>query len=95
MLTILFDGIAYGMLLFVLACELSVTLGLMNLKSCIVVSDGYHIYRVKRMLERMGMRAYGSPRPEGANPPAEGWRAQWVYTRQAIAYELWRIGIPI
>ena len=31
MLTILVDGIAYGMLLFVLACGLSVTLGLMNL----------------------------------------------------------------
>ena len=29
--TILFDGVAYGMLLFVLACGLSVTLGLMNL----------------------------------------------------------------
>ncbi|HML08253.1 MAG TPA: branched-chain amino acid ABC transporter permease [Xanthobacteraceae bacterium] len=30
MLTVLFDGIAYGMLLFVLACGLAVTLGLMN-----------------------------------------------------------------
>jgi len=30
MLTIVFDGIAYGMLLFVLACGLAVTLGLMN-----------------------------------------------------------------
>jgi branched-chain amino acid transport system permease protein len=30
MLTILFDGVAYGMLLFLLACGLSVTLGLMN-----------------------------------------------------------------
>lgn len=30
MLTILFDGVAYGMLLFVLACGLVVTLGLMN-----------------------------------------------------------------
>lgn len=30
MLTILFDGFAYGMILFVLACGLSVTLGLMN-----------------------------------------------------------------
>ena len=28
--TILFDGVAYGMLLFVLACGLAVTLGLMN-----------------------------------------------------------------
>jgi len=31
MLTNLFDGVAYGMLLFVIACGLSVTLGLMNL----------------------------------------------------------------
>ena len=30
MLTLLFDGVAYGMLLFVLACGLAVTLGLMN-----------------------------------------------------------------
>jgi branched-chain amino acid transport system permease protein len=30
MLTILIDGIAYGMILFVLACGLAVTLGLMN-----------------------------------------------------------------
>ena len=31
MLTNLFDGVAYGMLLFVISCGLSVTLGLMNL----------------------------------------------------------------
>ena len=30
MLTFLFDGIAYGMLLFILACGLTITLGLMN-----------------------------------------------------------------
>jgi uncharacterized SAM-binding protein YcdF (DUF218 family) len=64
----------------------------MNLKSCIVVSDGYHIYRVKRMLQSDGMRVYGSPRPEA---PRTDWRQQWLYVRQAIAYALWRIGIPI
>lgn len=66
----------------------------MNLKSCIVVSDGYHIYRVKKMLETQGMKVYGSPRPSD-RPTGEGWRAEWVYARQAIAYDLWRIGIPI
>jgi uncharacterized SAM-binding protein YcdF (DUF218 family) len=68
----------------------------MSLKSCIVVSDGYHIYRVKKMLEKQGLKVYGSPRP--VHRPAEtapNWREQWVYARQAIAYELWRIGIPI
>src|SRR5438105_7052233 len=55
----------------------------MNLTSCIVVSDGYHIFRVKRMLEQRGMRAYGSPRPEVR--PEQGWRSEWTYVRQAIA----------
>jgi uncharacterized SAM-binding protein YcdF (DUF218 family) len=64
----------------------------LNLKSCIVVSDGYHIYRVKRMLESEGMSVYGSPRPEA---PKNDWREQWLYFRQAIAYVLWRVGIPI
>jgi uncharacterized SAM-binding protein YcdF (DUF218 family) len=64
----------------------------MNLKSCIVVSDGYHIYRVKRMLQSSGMRVYGSPRPE---EPKNDWRQQWLYFRQAVAYSLWRIGIPV
>lgn len=66
----------------------------MNLKSCIVVSDGYHIYRVKKMLETMGMEAYGSPRPD-RGPEPEGWKQRWVYARQAVAYELWRVGVPI
>jgi len=35
----------------------------MNLKSAIVVSDGYHIFRVKRMLESTGLQVYGSRAP--------------------------------
>lgn len=64
----------------------------MNLKSCIVVSDGYHIYRVKKMLEAEGMSVYGSPRPA---EPRDDWGQRWLYFRQAIAYELWRIGIAV
>lgn len=67
----------------------------MNLRSCIVVSDGYHIYRVKKMLEERGLKVYGSPRPEDRHPEPGDWRQQWVYMRQAVAYGLWRIGIPI
>ena len=64
----------------------------MNLKSAIVVSDGYHIYRVKKMLESSGIRVYGSPRPSRT---PEDWRERWLYYRQAAGYLLWRIGIPI
>jgi len=62
----------------------------MGLKSCILVSDGYHIFRAKKMLESRGIRAYGSPRPSSARP--DGW---WLYIRQAVGYVLWRAGIAI
>jgi uncharacterized SAM-binding protein YcdF (DUF218 family) len=66
-----------------------------QMKSCIVVSDGYHIFRVKKMLENRGIKVYGSPRPEERRPEERSWTGYWVYVRQAIAYELWRIGIPV
>lgn len=68
----------------------------LNLHSCIVVSDGYHIYRVKKMLESDGMAVYGSPRPSAPRQSPHGdWRERWLYFRQAIAFGLWRVGIPI
>jgi uncharacterized SAM-binding protein YcdF (DUF218 family) len=64
----------------------------MGLRSAIVVSDGYHIYRVKRMLQVHGIAAYGSPRKERN---AEFFRDHWNYVRQAIGYLLWRAGVPV
>ncbi|MBV9301712.1 MAG: YdcF family protein [Acidobacteriaceae bacterium] len=65
----------------------------MNMHSCIVVSDGYHIYRVKRLLEAQGIKVYGSPRPPAAL--FSRMELRWLYFRQAIGYALWKIGINI
>jgi uncharacterized SAM-binding protein YcdF (DUF218 family) len=64
----------------------------MSLKSCIVVSDGYHIFRTKKMLEFRGLDVYGSPRP---SEPKGTWRETWLFVRQAIGYMLWQGGITI
>ncbi len=64
----------------------------MSLRSGIVVSDGYHIYRVKKMLEAEGINVYGSPRP---SEPKDDWPQRWRYIRQAVAYDLWRLGIAV
>ena len=65
----------------------------MNLHSCIVVSDGYHIYRVKRLLEAQNIQVYGSPRPPvGSFSPFE---LRWLYFRQAVGFALWQIGVNI
>lgn len=69
------------------------TMRRMNLRSCIVVSDGYHIYRVKRVLQAQGIKVYGSPRPPaGSLTPTE---LRWLYLRQAVGFMLWRAGINI
>jgi uncharacterized SAM-binding protein YcdF (DUF218 family) len=64
----------------------------MDLNSVIVVSDGYHIYRVKEMLESQGLRVYGSPRKEHNPDPMH---EQWNCLKQAIGYVLWRFGVPV
>ncbi|MBM3784241.1 MAG: YdcF family protein [Acidobacteria bacterium] len=64
----------------------------MDLKSCILVSDGYHIFRTKRMLEARGITVFGSPRAIKADTE---WKDWWLYARQAVGYSLWRAGLPI
>ena len=69
------------------------TMHRMNLRSCIVVSDGYHIFRVKRLLEAHGVRVYGSPRPSlGSLSPMQ---FRWLCFRQAVGYVLWQAGINV
>ena len=64
----------------------------MGLHSVIVVSDGYHIYRVKRMLQSRGLAVFGSPRKEQRPDP---FQERWNYFRQALGYVLWSIGLGV
>jgi uncharacterized SAM-binding protein YcdF (DUF218 family) len=64
----------------------------MALESCIVVSDGYHIYRIKKVLEDHGFTVYGSPREPGSDSP---WTRAWYYGREAAIYLLWRVGVKV
>jgi len=64
----------------------------MGLHSAIVVSDGYHIFRVKRMLKSDGLVAYGSPRKESSPDPAH---ERWNCVKQAIGYLLWKAGVKV
>jgi len=64
----------------------------MGLHSVVVVTDGYHIYRVKHMLQAQGFDVYGSPRKEQRSVT---FRDRWNYVRQAIGYLLWRAGVAV
>lgn len=64
----------------------------MGLHSVIVVSDGYHIYRVKKMLESSDIAVYGSPRKEHHPDP---FQERWNYVKQALGYLLWSAGLGV
>jgi uncharacterized SAM-binding protein YcdF (DUF218 family) len=64
----------------------------MDLETCILVSDGYHIFRAKRMLEARGIKVFGSPREEVRPRGLRDWP---LYFRQAVGFALWKIGVRV
>jgi uncharacterized SAM-binding protein YcdF (DUF218 family) len=61
------------------------------MRSCIAVSDPYHVFRIKQLLEAQGRVVYVSPRrPEIAAGMAG--RALNVM-REALSYTLWRMHV--
>jgi uncharacterized SAM-binding protein YcdF (DUF218 family) len=64
----------------------------MGLQSVIVVTDGYHVFRVKKMLEAQGFTVYGSPRRDQRR---DAFQDRWNYVKQAIGYLLWRAGVAV
>jgi uncharacterized SAM-binding protein YcdF (DUF218 family) len=64
----------------------------MELRSCIVVSDDYHMHRAKKMLEELGLTVYGSPRESAIS---DIWTRRKRFLRESFSYLMWRIGIRV
>jgi uncharacterized SAM-binding protein YcdF (DUF218 family) len=64
-----------------------------HMQSCIAVSDAYHVFRIRKLLEHQGLRVYVSPRPD-SRPHSLGQRVEAVL-REAISYIVWRLQLPV
>jgi len=62
-----------------------------GLHNCLAVSDGYHMFRVKQMLERQAITVYASPRPDSRLPSR--WERMRVKLREVMSYTAWRLGL--
>jgi uncharacterized SAM-binding protein YcdF (DUF218 family) len=60
-----------------------------GMHSCIAVSDPYHLFRIKQLLEAQGMVVYASPR-RLETEPGIGTQALNV-ARESLSYTLWRL----
>jgi uncharacterized SAM-binding protein YcdF (DUF218 family) len=60
-----------------------------GMHSVVAVSDAYHVFRIKRLMSRRGIVAYGSPRP-GSVPHGAGAKISAVL-RESASYVFWRL----
>jgi uncharacterized SAM-binding protein YcdF (DUF218 family) len=62
-----------------------------HMRSCIAVSDAYHVFRIRRLLQHEGVQVYVAPRPDSRPRLA---RQRFVAVgREALSYVLWKVGI--
>ena len=62
-----------------------------NMRSCIAVSDPYHEFRIKRLLQAQGRVVYTSPRRNEFDPGLAERHMRIV--RESLSYTLWRLHI--
>jgi uncharacterized SAM-binding protein YcdF (DUF218 family) len=60
-----------------------------NLKSALLVSDAYHLYRAKRMMEAEGITVFTAPRPDSI--PKTLWGRWQAALRESVSYLLYRL----
>jgi uncharacterized SAM-binding protein YcdF (DUF218 family) len=60
--------------------------------TCIAVSDGFHLYRVKLMFRSLGITAYTSPAPESPIE-ADSYLRTLHSLREMVYTTLWYVGI--
>ncbi|MGO8731889.1 MAG: YdcF family protein [Terriglobia bacterium] len=59
--------------------------------TCIAVSDGFHLYRIKLMFRSLGITAYASPAPDSPIEADSTLRALYSL-REAVDTTLWHVG---
>lgn len=62
-----------------------------GMQTCLAVSDEYHVFRIKKLLQREGVEVYVAPR-SGSRPHSILARMIAVF-REAVSYLVWKVGI--
>jgi uncharacterized SAM-binding protein YcdF (DUF218 family) len=62
-----------------------------GMHSCIAVSDAYHVFRIRALLEHEGVQVELAPRPESRPHPL--WERFAAVMREAASYLVWELGM--
>jgi uncharacterized SAM-binding protein YcdF (DUF218 family) len=64
-----------------------------GMRSCLAVSDEYHVFRIQKLLEHEGIQVYVAPRRDSR--PHSLWQRMLAVLREAFSYMAWRLHIPV
>jgi uncharacterized SAM-binding protein YcdF (DUF218 family) len=74
------------------AMRVAVIMRANGLHSCVAVSDAYHVFRIKRLLEHEGLGpVYVAPRPDSR--PHSVVQRIYAVLREACSYLVWKMGM--
>ena len=63
-----------------------------RMRTCVAVSDEYHVFRIRKLLEHEGVQVHVAPRPDSR--PRSLWQRALAVLREAASYVAWRLHIP-
>ena len=63
-----------------------------RMHTCVAVSDAYHVFRIRKLLEYEGVQVYVAPRPDSRLRSA--WQRAMAVLREAASYLVWKLNIP-
>jgi uncharacterized SAM-binding protein YcdF (DUF218 family) len=62
-----------------------------RMHTCVAVSDEYHVFRIRKLLEHEGVQVYVAPRADSR--PRSAWQRFLAVLREAASYLAWRLHI--
>lgn len=62
-----------------------------GMHACVAVSDAYHVFRIRKLLEHEGVEVYVAPRP--GSKPRTSWARAEAVSRESLSYLLWKLGV--
>jgi uncharacterized SAM-binding protein YcdF (DUF218 family) len=62
-----------------------------RMKTALVVSDAYHMFRIKQMMMRVGVQAIAAPRPDSV--PKTFWGRVYGVGRETVSFCAWKLHI--
>jgi|SRR5438046_5498443 len=63
-----------------------------GMQSCLAVSDEYHVFRIRQLLQHEGVKVYVAPRT--GSRPRTRWQRMIAVLREAASYLFWKLDIP-